>query len=475
MKNILRIVFCFVLIFTVMLSMASCDIKGTFSSLGKGDFKGAWNAMIGKETEKPVAHEHAYTAVVTVPDCVNAGYTTYTCECGDSYVGDNVPALGHDYNEKVTRFPTPRTQGIISKICSVCGVHTDTYLNTITFTLPEISDSLKSLVGTNSFAISAKNSEIVLVKEIETEKDISYNKEFLAIKLGYVEINGEGEELYAYFTCDLGVASYRGPYADAVPEFDSQTTITVIVDGENVSVAITEDGESGEEDYNLSKLFYSAMASSFGMTYEQFEELAYVNGKISECMPFVENIIGTIVTLGSDEVEPMLPILLSLIGENVIVEEDNKYSFNLAGLVNIISPIQYKKIGELVDERYGAGTFDRVENFLVSLPTMTVRDVVDLAVEISDRSGVSLDELYALVNYYVYSMTGEDFNIESEIVLHYNMTIVGILLESSGYTDEEISEQITEMTTNIQEAFSTIRDINIDQFYNLIMFGDADY
>ena len=47
--------------------------------------------------EKAEVHEHSYTAVVTAPTCTEAGYTTYTCECGDSYVADEVPALGHDW------------------------------------------------------------------------------------------------------------------------------------------------------------------------------------------------------------------------------------------------------------------------------------------------------------------------------------------------------------------------------------------
>ena len=33
-------------------------------------------------------HEHEYTAVVTPPTCTQHGYTTYTCGCGHSYVGD---------------------------------------------------------------------------------------------------------------------------------------------------------------------------------------------------------------------------------------------------------------------------------------------------------------------------------------------------------------------------------------------------
>ena len=42
-------------------------------------------------------HEHSYTAVVTAPTCTAGGYTTYTCECGESYIADEVPALGHEW------------------------------------------------------------------------------------------------------------------------------------------------------------------------------------------------------------------------------------------------------------------------------------------------------------------------------------------------------------------------------------------
>ena len=44
-------------------------------------------------------HEHQYEAVVTDPTCTEPGYTTYTCSvCGDSYVADETPALGHEWN-----------------------------------------------------------------------------------------------------------------------------------------------------------------------------------------------------------------------------------------------------------------------------------------------------------------------------------------------------------------------------------------
>jgi hypothetical protein len=35
---------------------------------------------------------------VTEPTCTTGGYTTYTCACGDSYIADEIPALGHEWN-----------------------------------------------------------------------------------------------------------------------------------------------------------------------------------------------------------------------------------------------------------------------------------------------------------------------------------------------------------------------------------------
>ena len=60
-----------------------------------------------------VTLSHAYDAVVTTPDCVNGGYTTYTCACGNSYTANETAALGHNYNEG---------------ICGVCGAEDPNYV-----------------------------------------------------------------------------------------------------------------------------------------------------------------------------------------------------------------------------------------------------------------------------------------------------------------------------------------------------------
>ena len=64
--------------------------------------------------------EHSYEAVVIAPTCTDAGYTTYTCNCGDGYVADEVAALGHSYDAVVTA-PTCTEGGYTTYTCANCG------------------------------------------------------------------------------------------------------------------------------------------------------------------------------------------------------------------------------------------------------------------------------------------------------------------------------------------------------------------
>ena len=74
-------------------------------------------------------HEHNYTATVTEPTCTEKGYTTYTCDCGDSYIDDYVDELGHNYSAVVTE-PTCTEQGYTTHTCSRCrDSYIDTYIN----------------------------------------------------------------------------------------------------------------------------------------------------------------------------------------------------------------------------------------------------------------------------------------------------------------------------------------------------------
>ncbi len=100
-------------------SLASITIPNSVTSIGGYAFDGCtslidvsylgseaqWNAIsIGSDNEPLTSanihynyHVHNYTAAVTAPTCTAQGYTTYTCTCGDSYVGSYVDAIDHSY------------------------------------------------------------------------------------------------------------------------------------------------------------------------------------------------------------------------------------------------------------------------------------------------------------------------------------------------------------------------------------------
>ena len=80
-----------------------------------------------------VIHEHDYDAVVTEPTCTEQGYTTYTCECGDSYVADYVDATGkHTYE---------------NGICTDCGEEHTNLANYKGKVISILGDSISTFAG----------------------------------------------------------------------------------------------------------------------------------------------------------------------------------------------------------------------------------------------------------------------------------------------------------------------------------------
>ena len=88
-----------------------------------------WNAIDGSDDISfwigvnfaEQVHKHNNKSVITAPTCTEQGYTTYTCECGDSYVANYVDALGHTEEIIPAVAPTCTETGLTeSTKCSVC-------------------------------------------------------------------------------------------------------------------------------------------------------------------------------------------------------------------------------------------------------------------------------------------------------------------------------------------------------------------
>ena len=64
-------------------------------------------------------HVHNHISNAVAPTCTEAGYTTYTCSCGDTYTVDGAAATGHSHASTVTD-PTCTEDGYTTFTCS-CG------------------------------------------------------------------------------------------------------------------------------------------------------------------------------------------------------------------------------------------------------------------------------------------------------------------------------------------------------------------
>ena len=78
------------------------------------------NIVIGETIPKL---PHTYTAEVFLPTCEEKGYTTYTCECGDSYKDNYVDALGHQEVTDAALPPTCEESGLTEgSHCARCEI-----------------------------------------------------------------------------------------------------------------------------------------------------------------------------------------------------------------------------------------------------------------------------------------------------------------------------------------------------------------
>lgn len=75
--------------------------------------------ILADNATKP--HRHEYKAAVTAPTCTEKGYTTYTCDCGDSYVADEVSATDHSFGDWTqSKAPTESEEGEEKRVCANC-------------------------------------------------------------------------------------------------------------------------------------------------------------------------------------------------------------------------------------------------------------------------------------------------------------------------------------------------------------------
>ena len=93
----------------------------TATGLTEGKHCSVCNAVLVAQEVMPT-NGHTYESVVTAPTCTEKGYTTHTCHCGDTYVDNEVEALGHTPSDWIVDAEAQiGVEGSKHKECTTCG------------------------------------------------------------------------------------------------------------------------------------------------------------------------------------------------------------------------------------------------------------------------------------------------------------------------------------------------------------------
>ena len=476
-------------------------------------------------------HKHSYTSVVTDPTCTEEGYTTYTCKCGDTYVDDYVdpahtlvnhkaknatctepgngayvacskcsystyvatPALGHDYKSEVIKNPTMEEAGIRRYTCSRCNDTYDEEIDALSAVLPDISSAIFSIFGDVDFRLSAaKDSTIVLIEEISGGESVE-NYVFIAINIAEICINTKAEVPEARFILEFGMAHAtinRGDEEPTVDNFDSVAAIAVFLTGDQIAFELIDlEGVTETGAYSANELFYTAVANYFGISYDELLTVVTQINDLKEYLPLIEEILSSLGTdlpeieagtySVSEESNPVFTFDFETIFTTTVDENGNTvYTFNIEAIKDFITSLNDITVGEYVDSTYGEGTMDSVCEFIAGIPNMTIREIANMAIELSESYNVDIHDVYSLFEDVIYLATGTEIDIESAIEGSADLTIGEIIIANS-YSSDITEEEKKEYLESVEETFGILADVipefNIDNIYNLYYYGDPFY
>ena len=479
----------------MMFSVASCTI-------GKGD------------------HEHSYVTEVVAPTCTEKGYTKHTCSCGDSYTDNETPA-GHKMVEVVAKAPTCTEDGeAMFYTCSVCGyvdgektvipalghLYDTTYeyptatengsktsvcrnckdtktetIEALGVTLPEASKILAQIIGSFEATLELANgSGLAYVTEYNNpESETLGYKQFLIFEVAEAKLDSNGEILSARLKIKvyLSEEALTGSNSCEDVTFNKGNAecleINFYVLGDDISVSMNGQNMGA----NMSELVYGTLAQMLGIgdyeTLKQildngrlFVELANLRDLLTQGV--IDSLVGELGSIDPAYIEHLAD-LFAVLGEEIMTvttdEEGNTTcTLNVAALKKLVAELEGKTIAEYLESVYGKNVVASMADFLVALPDKTVKDIVNAAVTLAENTGLAIGDIYTLIDLYVYTATGMEFSIESQIADRYNMTLVDVIAELSGITGADKLVFVTNVKSSFARISEIMQAISIEHF-----------
>lgn len=465
-------------------------------------------------------HEHSYTTEVVAPTCTEKGYTKHTCSCGDSYTDNEtpaghqmkpvvakeptcteageaahnacslcgyvdgektvIPALGHLY-DTTYEYPTATENGSKTSVCRNCKDTKTETIEALGVTLPEASKILAQIIGSFEATLEIANgSGLAYVTEYNNpESETLGYKQFLIFEVAEAKLDSNGEILSARLKIKvyLSEEALTGSNSCEDVTFNKGNAECLEIDfyvlGDDISVSMNGQNMGA----NMSELVYGTLAQMLGIgDYETLKQILD-NGRLFTELAelrdlLTQGVIGSLVEeLGSIDSAYIehLAELFAVFGEEIMTvttdEEGNTTcTLNVAVLKKLVAELEGKTIAEYLESVYGKNVVASMADFLVALPDKTVKDIVNAAVTLAENTGLAIGDIYTLIDLYVYTATGMEFSIESQIADRYNMTLVDVIAELSGITGADKLVFVTNVKSSFAQISEMMQVISIEDF-----------
>ena len=491
--------------FMLTLLSVACTATAMFGLTSCDKVKELVNKVTGKE------HDHTYTEVVTAPTCTEKGYTTYTCECGESYVDNyvdaahsiekhdgkaatcteagyaayetctkcdyttytEIPAAGHKYEAVITKYPSVSEAGEKSLSCQSCGDKKTEEIAALTMSLPKVSEVIASMINGVSCQLALnEGSSLTIVDNYTAE--VNGKKVYVSVDVAEALIESVDGVLAGHIKLEFETYTVEldgTEKADEVTGQLNQGALYLCVNGEAISIELTEfDGSKMTAESTLSELVYTAVAQAMGITYNDLMDIAYICTEISNVVPKLAQLASaTVASAISPEYIESVETLFTLFGENVIVQTkdasgNSVYTLDLQALDLFLDEIDGKKIGAYVDEVFGKGAMNSFTAFVVSLPDKTVKEIATEAITLAEAYDIDVDETYNLINFIAYKLYGAQIEVKSMIENCYDLTLGEVILSEM----EDAKITVDQMKLGLGQAMSSLSEMTFDQLYNLL-------
>ncbi|MBE6536788.1 MAG: hypothetical protein E7673_02420 [Ruminococcaceae bacterium] len=467
-------------------------------------------------------HKHSYTAQVTQPTCEAQGYTTYTCSCGHTYkdnytptthnmtyhapkaatcteTGHNgyvgcdvcgkkqgeyveIPKTAHTYVSEITKYPSATENGSKNVKCSVCGEGHAEKIDAFTASLPDVSAAIASMIKEGTYTLGAtKGSNIALVRELSDYTNANGDKMFIAFKVAEAQLSSDGIAAKGYLKLEFGTAaklldgSVPSGEVEMPATFDNAGALEIYLNGNDVSISVEFDGVTTfEDELTVNEVFFSAIAEALGMEFEELVTAIYLSDRAGELTDTVMALISALdkIELPEADTDSLtdLGALLSLVAGNIVkasteLDGSTVYTLNVNALKEISDALDSSAtLGDLLNKLYGADTTKSIMAIAVSIPDLTVMDLMNRVVSFASLAGVEIEKAYELIDMYIYLTSGYEFSIQAEIAKNYNKTVAGIVAENivASNPGADYDQAVMLFKNAVNNVVYTVTNLSID-------------